>query len=168
MATNPPQPPRMTGDPDKDALSLNQWVWAFYEKVVLSNLYLQQEGQFDSDFDLSTLPDPATSTIATAQDTANNAYVLAATAQTAADAAQDDADTAVTAAGTAQTAAEAAQADADTLTALLMSGFMDRSQFQIRIRLDLLLCPLTSLTRIIWLSLGSEPLLGQGYQQSAF
>lgn len=96
LAGAPPPPPRMTGDPGNDMVAMNTWAWDFYRSVVIQNYYLQEAGQFDpGDFDPSTLPDPATATIATAQSTANEAYALASNAKDLADQAQVDADTAM-------------------------------------------------------------------------
>lgn len=75
----PPPPPRITGVPAIDIAAIAQWASDFYKAVVLQNLYLQEAGQFDPDnFNPSDLPDPASSNIATAQQTANEAYTLAA------------------------------------------------------------------------------------------
>jgi hypothetical protein len=82
----PPPPPRLSGDPANDQAAVVQWAWDFYESVVIQNYYVSQAGQFDpGDFDPSTLPDPATATIASAQQTANEAYALAVVADEKAD-----------------------------------------------------------------------------------
>ena len=117
----PPAPPRLIKVDSPEAASANinallRWAWDFYTAVILEQEFLQLAGQFDvSAFDPSSLPDPSNSTIAKAQQTANEAYTLAAvailnaaTAQTAADAAQADATQAIADAATAQTAADLA------------------------------------------------------------
>lgn len=78
----PPQPPRLQGvTSDPNIPLIFNWAWDFYNAVVTNNYYLNSANQFDAgDFDSSTLQDPSTATIATAQTTANEAYVLAAKA----------------------------------------------------------------------------------------
>lgn len=78
----PPPPPRTTGDPQADFIALSQWTGDFFKAAVLENGFVQSNGQFDpGDFDPSTLPDPASATIGGAQQTANQAYSLAANAK---------------------------------------------------------------------------------------
>ena len=78
----PPPPPRVTGEIDKDIVSHTQWAGDFYKAAVLENAFLKTAGQFDpGTFDPASLPDPASTTIAKAQNTANQAYILAAAAQ---------------------------------------------------------------------------------------
>jgi hypothetical protein len=85
----PPPPPRATGEPEVDMRGLMQWAYDFYEKGVTGGYFLNDlEESQSGDFDPSTLPDPATSTIARAQQTANEAYTLAAQARQIALAAQ--------------------------------------------------------------------------------
>ena len=85
MAT-PPAPPRLTGVPETDIVIIAGWMNDFYRSVVLEGEYVAAGGQFDTGtFDPSSLPDPASSTIAKAQQTANEAYTLAAAAKTIAD-----------------------------------------------------------------------------------
>jgi len=88
-----PQPPRVTGKVDEDLVSLVQWLHDFYKATVLEKAFLQSAEQFDpSTFDPSDLPDPASTTVAKAQDTANEAFILASSAKALAQAAQDDMD----------------------------------------------------------------------------
>lgn len=78
----PPQPPRLQGvTSDPNIPLIFNWAWDFYNAVVTNNYYVDSANQFDTtDFDSSTLQDPGSATIATAQTTANEAYVLAAKA----------------------------------------------------------------------------------------
>lgn len=82
MAT--PGPPPRISDPAQGFPALVQWIWDFYQKIVIEGLYLKVSDFEDqgtvSEFDLSNLPDPASATIATAQQTANEAYTLGAQA----------------------------------------------------------------------------------------
>lgn len=83
----PPPPPRSTGNAQQDLPLLIDWMWRFYSSVVTAQYYLTTSGQ-QSDpgtFDPSTLPDPSDSSIPQAQQTANNAYVLANAAKVEAD-----------------------------------------------------------------------------------
>lgn len=74
----PPQPPRMTGDVEADVKSIAYWLNQFYQYAFLQNAVLTVEGQSQAGtFDPTTLPDPASSTVAKAQDTANRAFILA-------------------------------------------------------------------------------------------
>ena len=80
IANPPPRPPRQTGNDKIDLANIITWAWDFYKSVVVNNLYLKQTEQLDtSTFDASDLPDPASATVASAQQTANEAYTLAAT-----------------------------------------------------------------------------------------
>ena len=123
----PPAPPRLVNIDSPEAAAANiaallRWAWDFYRAVILEEEFLQLVGQFDpSLFDPADLPDPSNTTIAGAQQTANEAFALAstalanaATAQTAADAAQTDATQALADALAAQTDATQALADAAT------------------------------------------------------
>lgn len=83
----PPQPPRLTGDKERDFTALAQWLNDFYTAVVRENFFVQASGQFDAgQFDPASLPDPASATLASAQNTANQAYTLAASAKSEIDA----------------------------------------------------------------------------------
>ena len=78
----PPPPPRVTGRIGEDLVTLVQWMGAFYKASVLEKAFIQTAGQFDpGTFDPASLPKPASTTIAKAQDTANQAYILAVAAQ---------------------------------------------------------------------------------------
>lgn len=73
-ATLIPTPPRATGDATADLLALNKWVFDFYAATVVQSGLLDPAYQADAGtFDPTNLPDPADSTIAKAQDTANRA-----------------------------------------------------------------------------------------------
>jgi hypothetical protein len=72
----PPQPPRLTGVPEIDNTAMNQWFWQFYNATVLSQ----------TAFDPNNLPDPPTSTVQQAQETANAAFTLATANKVIADA----------------------------------------------------------------------------------
>ncbi|WP_341893734.1 hypothetical protein [Ferrovibrio terrae] len=79
----PPPPPRVTGDAATDQRSSMQWAQDFYEKAMSYFLAAPDQAQ-SGNFDPSDLPDPSTATVASAQDTANNAYILADRAMSAA------------------------------------------------------------------------------------
>lgn len=86
----PPPPPRTTGDKDKDFALILNWMNDFYKAIVVQKLFVTAAEQSNTTiFDPSTLPDPATSTIAKAQNTANEAYALASNAKTIASTAND-------------------------------------------------------------------------------
>ncbi|WP_341702634.1 hypothetical protein [Ferrovibrio sp.] len=77
----PPPPPRATGDAQADSQALIRWAFDFYQKGITNGFLLTDANQFDTGgFDPSSLPDPASSTVARAQQTANEAYTLAAAA----------------------------------------------------------------------------------------
>lgn len=74
----PPPPPRMTGNVSTDIVAIANWLNDFFTVVVRGGFFVETGSQFDTDsFDASSLPDPASSTIAKAQQTANEAFVLA-------------------------------------------------------------------------------------------
>jgi len=75
----PPTPPRLTGDAESNSAAILQWMSQFYNTTVretglLDPAYQATPGTFDP----ASLPDPAKTTIAAAQQTANEAYKLAA------------------------------------------------------------------------------------------
>ena len=81
-----PRPPRATGQPDVDAGNMVNWAWDVFRVFELENAFLKAVDQSASgEFDPSSLPDPASTTLAQAQDVANNAYVLADAARAIAD-----------------------------------------------------------------------------------
>lgn len=72
-------PPRRTGDIQADTIAYVSWFWEFYQATVLQSGLLDPSFQADAGtFDPNNLPDPANSSIAKAQQTANEAYRLAA------------------------------------------------------------------------------------------
>lgn len=76
------QPPRLTGVAETDVVSLNQWLWDFFNNSVTENAAILGATGFDpSTFDSSKLQDPASATVATAQQTANDAFSLASNAK---------------------------------------------------------------------------------------
>lgn len=72
----PSQPPRWEGDPKRDIASLSSWINQFYERAILED-YFATTVAGSSDFDPSSLPDPANTNLQQAQQTANEAYILA-------------------------------------------------------------------------------------------
>jgi len=77
----PPPPPRATGDAITDNKALIQWANDFYAKTVGGGYFLSAANQFDpGTFDPSQLPSPTSATVASAQNTANQAYGLASQA----------------------------------------------------------------------------------------
>jgi hypothetical protein len=81
MATNTaksqtpvPPPPRATGDAAADSRAIIDWLWQFFEATVIASGLLDPSNQATAQtIDASNLPDPADTTIATAQATANAA-----------------------------------------------------------------------------------------------
>lgn len=122
-----PSPPRSSGDAKSDLPLIVDYMYKLY--IAITN-YVNSQITTPS-FNPGNLPDPGSTTLATAQNTANQAYELAgeaetdaqtgitnaATAQTAATTAATAAATASAAAATASTAAAAAQATANTADA---------------------------------------------------
>jgi len=75
---DPPPPPRLTGDAEADMPAFGEYLHDFYKKTVVAGLYRRVSDDLQTgDFDPSSLPDPASATAASAQQTANNAYTLA-------------------------------------------------------------------------------------------
>jgi hypothetical protein len=73
-----PPPPRMTGDPATDMYSLVGWMWSFYNATVVETGLLDPTTQATAQtWDPNNLPNPSSTTIATAQQTANLAYQFA-------------------------------------------------------------------------------------------
>lgn len=104
-------PPRSTGDAQNDYPLLVNWLQRAYLNILQAVTYINEQVTAP-DFDPTNLPDPATATVASAQQTANDAYALADQADGKADDAQADADSAQTTATAAQTTANSAQTDA--------------------------------------------------------
>jgi len=64
-----PTPPRLTGNPNADLAAVIEWAWGFYKAVELSGAYAKST-------EFAELTDPASGTVATAQNTANIALLL--------------------------------------------------------------------------------------------
>jgi hypothetical protein len=80
-ANVPPPPPRATGNAQTDAAALAQWANDFYTAAVRGGYFLNvQEQSQGGSFDPASLPDPASTTLAQAQTTANEAYAKAVAA----------------------------------------------------------------------------------------
>ncbi len=79
-----PSPPRIGGTREsvlQDVVNMTNWMSDVYKAIVLNQEYVRTAVAFDiNEFDAGDLPDPANSSIPTAQQTANEAYVLAAAA----------------------------------------------------------------------------------------
>lgn len=74
-------PPRLSGTVEQRLTTLLQWLWDFYTRIALTDIFVRFAEQFGpTSFDPASLPDPSTSTIAQAQETANNAFILAVNA----------------------------------------------------------------------------------------
>jgi len=72
-------PPRFSGDSDARFAQLVNYVWDLFAKLQLTDLFVRFTEAFGGTaFDPGSLPDPSTSTIPQAQETANNAFTLAA------------------------------------------------------------------------------------------
>ncbi len=83
--TVPPPPPRLTGNTAGDLQVLAGWLWDFYRSAILQGFFLnvQNQGQAGGGDDPPpNLPDPAATNLAQAQQTANDAYLLAQAAAT--------------------------------------------------------------------------------------
>lgn len=79
MAT-PPPPPRLAGEPQRDNVAIVDWAWSFYRAVVLEQAYADQTTVSALQQTVDGVADPASGTVATAQDTANNALIAATNA----------------------------------------------------------------------------------------
>lgn len=76
-----PRPPRITGNPKEDSTAQTNWMFEVYKSTELQQEFVKTAEAFaPADFDASTLPDPASSSIPQAQDTANQAFAIAAIA----------------------------------------------------------------------------------------
>jgi len=82
-------PPRSTGNAQQDYPVLVDYIYRTYQVIKESVDYINaQISGGDIDFDTSNLPNPETSTVAQAQKTANEAFILASQAKDTAEAAQ--------------------------------------------------------------------------------
>lgn len=72
-------PPRTTGNIQQDMPILINWFWRAYQVITQSVAYINSQVT-NPEFNVAALPDPANTTLASAQLTANNAYNLANTA----------------------------------------------------------------------------------------
>lgn len=70
----PAEPPRLTGDLQRDVVALNEYIWTFYRDVVRDNEYATTAAVQDLE---ANKVDPANATAATAQQTANTALAVA-------------------------------------------------------------------------------------------
>lgn len=70
-------PPRTTGNTNQDFTLIVDWMWKVYQKMQEAVLYINNQVSNNPDLNIERLPDPATATVASAQETANQAYVLA-------------------------------------------------------------------------------------------
>lgn len=88
----PPPPPRIVAsqNTDPNLISIVQWISDFYKSAILEGYFLNTVDQSKEDGGSGTsLPDPASTTLATAQKTANDAYILGQAAQKTADTANN-------------------------------------------------------------------------------
>jgi len=72
-------PPRTTGNPQRDLPILIDWFYRAWQVVQQSINYINSQVN-NPDFSVADLPDPTNTTLANAQQTANDAYNLANTA----------------------------------------------------------------------------------------
>lgn len=74
-----PQPPRVSGDAEVDTRNALWWLNEVYRILVVESTFLRtsEQAAVASDFDPASLPDPASTTLAQAQSTANEALTLA-------------------------------------------------------------------------------------------
>ena len=106
-----PTPPRLTGNPNTDLAAVIEWAWAFYKAVELGGAYAKS-------IELAGLTDPASGTVATAQQTANLAFILATLQKDRLDAMPAGTVTVTGTNTTAQVTLAAAQADTNYSVAL--------------------------------------------------
>ncbi len=77
----PLSPPRIHKNAEENSAAYSQWFVDYYRDVTLKEYYISRnESVLYKKFDGNALVEPVKATIATAQDTANNAYQLAKTA----------------------------------------------------------------------------------------
>jgi hypothetical protein len=69
-------PPRTTGKAEQDLPILIDWLWSAYQVIQQSVAYINSQIN-TADISFANLPDPQTTTLAQAQQTANDAYSLA-------------------------------------------------------------------------------------------
>lgn len=84
-------PPRTTGNAQMDFPIVIDWLWRAYQIIAQAVNYINAQIEDNPDININDLPDPATSTVAQAQTTANQAYALATQAQNTANSAKSDA-----------------------------------------------------------------------------
>jgi len=101
-----PPPPRLTGDAQTDNLSLMHWVNDFHRIAIVQGGLVQRAEHLAAQEELADQIDPANATAATAQETANDAALLANTAENKASAVLEVVETfgQITVSGTATTA----------------------------------------------------------------
>ena len=74
-------PPRISGDWTRDANVVMNYIQDLVNVLIRTDQFLQAAAESETgDFDPGSLPDPATATVASAQQTANAAFTLAAVA----------------------------------------------------------------------------------------
>ncbi len=73
-------PPRATGNAEADAQALGQYLFEIAKILASQQETIGALGGDASDVDPNDLPDPASTNLATAQQTANDAYILASAA----------------------------------------------------------------------------------------
>lgn len=119
-AITPPSPPRITGNPEQDQVALFNWAWDFYNAQIAANLAIEGTAV---EIDPADLPDPATSSVAQAQETANEAFILAQTAKALAEAVLDNwvADSLTVAASQTEATYTFAEAQPDTSYFVVLS-----------------------------------------------
>ena len=81
MAVNIPQPPRLTGEAQNDLAAMSVYLGDLYRAFVVDGLLAGAAPTVS----FTDLPDPASTSLATAQQTANDAYIAAVAAQAIAD-----------------------------------------------------------------------------------
>lgn len=74
-------PPRTSGNAQNDIPLLVDWMYKLYLTMKSAIDFINGQVKENPNLELTELPDPATSTIAQAQQTANDAYILSAKIQ---------------------------------------------------------------------------------------
>ncbi len=72
-------PPRTTGNSERDLPILIDWLWRAYQVITSSVDFINSQTN-NANFNVADLPDPSNTTLAQAQETANEAFALGSTA----------------------------------------------------------------------------------------
>lgn len=76
-----PPPPRLDPDPRKAVAQIARYIEDLHQQIINGEILQASQQSVVETVDVGSLPNPATSTVATAQQTANDAYQAAVAAQ---------------------------------------------------------------------------------------